>query len=82
MVSLVMKLPGDRTEPRKLLETLHVPKLLFNLVSVLKVSERGRVICLLEGGCEIIDSHDKVIKYGSLFLLDCQTSEQMKVAKM
>ena len=36
-----MKLPGDRTEPRKLLETLHVPKLLFNLVSVLKVSERG-----------------------------------------
>ena len=77
-----MKLPGDGTEPRKLQETLHVPKLLFNLVSVLKVSERGRVIRLLEGGCEIIDSHDKVIQYGSLFLLDCQTSEQMKVAKM
>ena len=31
-----MKLPGDRTEPRKLLETLHVPKLLFNLVSALR----------------------------------------------
>ncbi len=39
-VSLVMKLPDGRTEPRKLLETLHVPDLSFNLS---KVSERGTV---------------------------------------
>ena len=58
----------------------------FNLVSGSKVSERGQVVRFLEAGCEIIDSHDKVlataIKYGSLFLLDCRTSEQLNVAKM
>ncbi len=38
-VLLVMKLADGRKEPKKLLETLHVPDLSFNLVSVSKVSE-------------------------------------------
>ena len=58
-VSLVMKLPGGRTESRKLLETLNLPELSFNLVSVSKVSECGRVFCFLEAGYE--KCHDKVL---------------------
>ena len=73
-------------EPRKLLETLHVPELSFNLVSVSKVAERGRVVRFVETGCEIVDDRGRVLatatKCESLFLLDCRTSEQMTVAKV
>ena len=53
-----MKLPSGKTEPRKLLDMLHVPGLSFNLVSVSKVSENGRVVRFVENGCEIVDSGD------------------------
>jgi len=53
-VSLTMMLPGGRLEPRNLLETLHVPKVSFYLVSVSKMHERGRVVHFLEAGCEIL----------------------------
>lgn len=86
MVSLMMKLPGGRMESRKLLQMLHVPELSFNLVSVSKVSECSRVVRFVETGCQIVDSYGKVLatasKCGSLFLLDCRTSEQMNVAKV
>ncbi len=85
-VLLVMKLADGRKEPRKLLETLHVPDLSFNLVSVSKVSERGRIVRFVETGCEFIDSQNKVLatatKCGSLFALNCQTTEQVNVAKV
>jgi len=35
-VSLTMKVPGGRSEPRNMLETLHILELSFNLVSVSK----------------------------------------------
>ena len=85
-VTLVMKLPNGEREPRKLLETLHVPDLSVNLVSVSKVSERGRVVRFVDKGCEIADSHDRLLatatKCGSLYFLDCLTTEQMHIAKV
>ena len=85
-VTLVMKLPNGEREPRKLLETLHVPDMSVNLVSVSKVSERGRVVRFVDKGCEIADSHDRLLatatKCGSLYFLDCLTTEQMHIAKV
>ena len=85
-VSLVLRLPGGETKLRKLYDTLYVPGLSFNLVSVSKVSEAGRVVRFLEKGCQIVNSQNKMIatasKYGSLYFLDCQSSEQMHVAKV
>ncbi len=81
-----MKLPGGETKWRRLLETLHVPELSFNLVSVSKVSEKGRIVRFVEAGCEIVALHDQVLatatKCGSLYLLDCKTNEQINVAKV
>ena len=85
-VSVVLKLPGGETKSRKLCDTLHVPSLSFNLVSVSKVSEAGRVVRFLESGCEIVNSQSKVIatasRQGSLYFLDCERSERANVAKV
>ncbi len=84
-VTLEMRLPGE-TKRRNLLHTLHVPELSLNLVSVSKVSEKGRIVRFVETGCEIVDLDDKVLatatKFGSLYLLDCGTNEQTNVMKV
>lgn len=50
------------------------------------MSECSRVVRFVETGCQIVASHGNVLvtasKCGSLFLLDCRTSEQMNVAKV
>ena len=53
-VLLVMKLADGRKEPKKLLETLHVPDLSFNLVSVSKVSESWSNMRFVETGCKFM----------------------------
>ena len=61
-VSLVLKSPGSEAKPRKLYDTLHVPDLSFNLVSVSKVTEAGRVVKFLEKECQFINSQKQVIE--------------------
>ena len=77
-VSLVLKSPGSEAKPRKLYDTLHVPDLSFNLVSVSKVTEAGQVVKFLEKDCQFINSQKQVIaraRHGSLYLLDCGSGE-------
>ena len=85
-VSVVLRLPGGETKVRNLHAALHVPGLSYNLVSVSKVSEAGRVVRFLEKGCQIFNSQNKVIatasRCGSLYFLDCLSSERMNVANV
>ena len=85
-VSLVLKSPGSEAKPRKLYDTLHVPDLSFNLVSVSKVTEAGWVVKFLEKECQFINSQKQVIarasRHGSLYLFDCVSGEQRHAAKV
>ena len=60
-VSLVLKSLGSEAKPWKLYDTLHVPDLSFNLVSVSKVTEAGLVVKFLGKECQFINSQKQVI---------------------
>ena len=76
----------NKLELRQKLYSLHVPDLSFNLVSVSKVTEAGRVVKFLEKECQFINSQKQVIarasRHGSLYLLDCGSGEQRYAAKV
>ncbi len=81
-VSLTMKLSSGMLKRCRLLDALHVPELSYKLISVSKVSEAGKVTRFDESGCKIVNSDNKVIatatRCGSLYFLDCKSSEQAK----
>ena len=52
-VVLLMNLPGGETRKYRLQDTLYVPDLSYNLVSVSKASEAGKVARFDETGCEL-----------------------------
>lgn len=83
-VRLSMRLPGGKVKKCMLQEVLHVPDLSYNLVSVSKVSEMGKVTEFNESGCRIRNSGGEVVamatRCGSLYFLDCQAHEQASVA--
>ena len=83
-VRLLMRLPGDKVKRCVLHDVLHVPDLSCNLVSVIKVSEKGKVTEFNESGCRLKKSDGIVValatRHGSLYLLDCQSLEQAYVA--
>ena len=84
-VSLKMKLSDSSTRKCKLLDVLHVPGLSYNLLSVSKAAENGKVTKFNEDGCKILNSDNKLIakanKVGSLYYLDCEVDEQATVAR-
>lgn len=54
---------------------LYVPKLSFNLLSVLRMTEKGKTVTFNEAGCQISDRSGQLIgvasKVGSLYHIDC-----------
>ena len=84
MVALVMKLPDGKRKRLKLRDTLFVPDLSYNLLSVSKASETGMLIIFNESGCQIVNGKSKVracaMRCGSLYILDCKQSNQVNAA--
>ena len=83
-----MRLPDGKTKRCALHNVLYVPKLSYNLLSVTKVSERGKVIKFDDAGCQILNKNDKLIavatKVGSLYYLECkeiEKNQQLSVAE-
>ena len=60
-VSLDMKLPAANSRMFKLRDVLYVPKLSYNLLSVSKAAEAGKVTQFTEDKCEIIGANQRVI---------------------
>ena len=83
-VRLLMRLPGGKVKRCMLQDVLHVPDLSYNLVSVSKASEMGKVTEFDESDCRIRNSGGEVVamatRCGSLYFLDCQACEQANVA--
>ena len=77
-----MKLRAANSRMFKLRDVLYVPKLSYNLLSVSKAAEAGKVTQFTEDKCEIIGANQRVIalaiRLGSLYYLDCnaQTVKQ------
>jgi len=77
VVALEMKLPDGKTRRCKLHDVLFVPKLSYNLLSVSKAAETGKMAEFNKAGCQILDANKKLIaaatRVGSLYCLDCQS---------
>ena len=84
-VSLRMILPDRSTRKCKLLDVLYMPALSYNLLSVSKAAESGKVTKFDEDGCKILNCTYKLIakanKLGNLYYLDSETDEQATIAQ-
>ena len=83
-VSLEMTLPDGKTNRCVLHSVLYVPKLSYNLLSVTKVSEHGKIIRFDDAGCQILNKYDKCIavatKLGNLYYLQCKELEKIQLS--
>ena len=75
-VEVKLKLTGEESKIRRLNEVLYVPTPAYNLLSVAKVTEAGKVIMFGKTQGEVIDGHREVVavasKAGSLYYLKCE----------
>ena len=60
-----MLLPDGSTKRCTLKNVLLIPKLAYNLLSISKVSEKGKMVKFDESGCEIINADAKCIAHAS-----------------
>ena len=79
-----MTLPDGKTNRCLLHSVLYVPKLSYNLLSVTKVSEYGKIIRFDDAGCQIFNKYDKRIavaaKLGNLYYLQCKELEKIQLS--
>ena len=85
VVPLEMKLPNSSSQRCKLQDVLYVPALLYNLLSVAKAAENGKVIEFNDSGCDIVGSGRRLVakatRVGSLYYLDCEIDQHTSVAQ-
>jgi hypothetical protein len=84
-VLMSMNLPDGKTRKCRLKDVLYVPSLSYNLMSVSKAAENGKVTQFDENGCRILDRKGDLLalaqQRGSLYYLRCGVKEQVNVAK-
>ena len=84
-VALSMRLPDGKVKRCKLYNALYVPKLSYNLLSVSRATQSGKTTEFNETSCRIVDEGNMLIavatKVGSLYYLDCESSDYAHVAE-
>ena len=85
-VVLEVTLPNGESKSCTLHDVLYVPKLAYNLISVTKASQTGKVVKFTKSACYILDRNHKIVakaaKVGSLYQLDHKPNhERVNVAK-
>ena len=80
-----MKLPNSSSRKCKLLDMLYMPALSYNLLSVSKAAENGKVTKFDNNGCKILNRTCNLIakanKLGNLYYLDYEADEQATLAQ-
>ena len=75
-VTLELVLGNGKTNHCRLHNVLYVPKLVYNLLSVSKVTEAGKRVKFYSNDCQILDRDDKVVAVGvrkvNFYYLSCQ----------
>ena len=81
VVLLDMRLPNGKMQRCKLRSVLYVPSLSYNLLSVSRVAQSGKVTKFGRLACHILNANHKLIaraiKVGSLYHFDCETSPEL-----
>ena len=75
VVVLETKLPSGRT----IHDVLYVPKLSYNLLSVSRTSDAGKIARFGETSCQILDANRKLVavaRVGDLYYLNCRPGSQ------
>ena len=85
-VVLEVTLPNGESKSCTLHDVLYVPKLAYNLISVTKASQTGKVVKFTKSAYYILDRNHKIVakaaKVGSLYQLDHKPNhERVNVAK-
>ena len=74
VVTLKLKIPGDRTLVGRLNNVLYVPQLAYNLLSISKMTEMGKKIRFNEIEGRIVDDEGELVaialKMGNLYYLN------------
>ena len=80
VVVLETKLPSGRTKKCKLHDVQYVPKLSYNLLSVSRTSDAGKIARFGETSCHILDANRKLVavatRVGDLYYLSCRPGSQ------
>ncbi|KAL5494293.1 hypothetical protein EMCRGX_G015594 [Ephydatia muelleri] len=75
-VVLNMECPSSKSESCTLHDVLYVPELSYNLVSVAKVSQKGKIVKFTSNACYILDKKHKMIakalKVENLYRFKCK----------
>ena len=76
VVVLDIVLLNSESESCTLYDVLCVPELSYNLISVAKVSQKGKIVKFTRKACYILDKRHKMVakgaKIGSLYQLNCK----------
>lgn len=79
-VELDMVLPNGKVKSCTLYDVLYVPDLSYNLVSVAKASQKGKVVKFTKSACYILDKQHrmfaKATKVGGLYKLDYKLNHE------
>ncbi|GAB1600790.1 hypothetical protein Ahia01_000357100 [Argonauta hians] len=74
-IELKVSVPDGKHQKCRLYETLYVPKLSYNLLSVSKATKSGKTCIFSDSNCQILDNKQKVVatgsKIGNLYYLNC-----------
>lgn len=70
-----MSVPEGKRQRCRLYETLYVPKLSYNLLSVSRATKSGKTCIFTESSCQLLDDKQKVVatgsKIGNIYYLNC-----------
>ena len=75
IVDLNVRVSDEKQQRCRLFETLYVPKLSYNLLSVSKVTRSGKSFTFTESCCHLLDEKRNVVatgsKVGNMYYLNC-----------
>ena len=74
-IHLNVRMSDEKQQRCRLFETLYVPKLSYNLLSVSKVTRSGKLFTFTESCCHLLDEKRNIVatgsKVGNMYYLNC-----------
>ena len=74
-VDLNVRVSDEKQQRCRLIETLYVPKLSYNLLSVSKATRSGKLFTFTESCCHLLDEKRNIVatgsKVGNMYYLNC-----------
>ena len=79
-VELDIVLPNGKVKSCTLCDVLYVPELSYNLISVAKASQKGKIVRFTKSACYMLDKSHKIVakatRVGGLYQLDYKPNQE------